>query len=77
MYTKDIVRNFTMEDSKTMVTPMRTTTTLDGDEEGEYVDQKEYRSMIESLYLTVTRLDIQFLVCQCAGFQASPRTSHR
>jgi hypothetical protein len=41
------------------------------------VDQKEYRSMIGSLlYLTATRPDIQFYVCLCACFQASPRTSH-
>jgi hypothetical protein len=77
-YTKDIVRNFKMEDSKAMTTPMSTTTALDADEEGEHVDQKEYRSMIGSLlYLTATRADIQFSVCLCARFQASPRTSHR
>jgi hypothetical protein len=77
-YTKDIVRKFKMEDSKAMVTPMSTTTTLDADEEGEHVDQKEYRSMIGSLlYLMATRLDIQFSVCPCARFQASPRTSDR
>jgi hypothetical protein len=29
------------------------------------------------LYLTVTRPDIHFVVCLCARFQASPRTSHR
>jgi histone deacetylase 1/2 len=33
--------------------------------------------MIGSLYLTATRPDIQFSVCMCARFQASPRTSHR
>jgi hypothetical protein len=77
-YTKDIVRKFKMEDSKSMTTTMSTTTTLDADEEGEHVDQKEYRSMIGSLlYLTATRPDIQFSVCLCARFQASPRTSHR
>jgi hypothetical protein len=71
-YTKDIVRKFKME------TPMSTTTPLDADEEGEHVDQKGYRSMIGSLlYLTATRSDIQFSVCLCARFQASPRTSHR
>jgi hypothetical protein len=43
-YTKDIVRKFKMEDSKATATPMSTTTTLDADEEGEHVDQKEYRS---------------------------------
>jgi hypothetical protein len=77
-YTKDIVRKFKMEDSKAMATPMSTTTTLDADEEGEHVDQKEYRSMIGSLlYLTAMRPDIQFSVCLCARFQASSRTSHR
>jgi hypothetical protein len=77
-YTKDIVRKFKMEDSKAMATPMSTTTALDADEEGEHVDQKEYRSMIGSLlYLTATRPDIQFSVCRCAHFQVSPRTSHR
>jgi hypothetical protein len=76
-YTKDIVRKFKMEDSKAMTTPMSTTTTLDVDEEGEHVDQKEYRSMIGSLlYLTATRPDVQFSVCLCARFQASPRTLH-
>jgi hypothetical protein len=60
------------------MTPMSMTTALDADEEGEHVDQKEYRSMIGSLlYLTATRPDIQFSVCLCAGFQASPRSSHR
>jgi hypothetical protein len=77
-YTKDIVRKFKMEDSKAMTTPMSMTTALDADEEGEHVDQKEYRSMIGSLlYLTATRPDIQFSVCLCARFLASPRTSHR
>jgi hypothetical protein len=55
-YTKDIVRKFKMDDSKAMVMPMSTTTTLDAEEEVEHVDQKECRSMIRSLlYLTVTR----------------------
>jgi hypothetical protein len=54
------------------------TTTLDLDENGEAVDQREYRSMIGSLlYLMVTRPDIQFVVCLCAHIQASPHSSHR
>jgi hypothetical protein len=76
-YTKDILNKFKMDDSKPLSTPMSTTTTLDADKDGEPVDQKEYRSMIDYLlYLTVTRSDIQFSVCLCARFQASPRTSH-
>ncbi|WVZ57844.1 hypothetical protein U9M48_008182 [Paspalum notatum var. saurae] len=69
-YTRDILKKFEMGDSKPMTTPMNTNTALDADEDGEAVDQKEFRGMIGSLlYLTVTRLDIQFA--------ASPRTSHR
>jgi hypothetical protein len=76
-YTKDIIKKFKMDDSKPLSTPMSKTTTLDADEDGEPVDQKEYRSMIGSLlYLTTTRPDIQFSVCLCARFQASPSTSH-
>jgi hypothetical protein len=64
-----------MEDSKAMATPMSTTTALDADEEGEHMDQKEYQSMIRSvLYMTATMPDIQFSVCLCARFQASPDT---
>jgi hypothetical protein len=52
-----------------MSTPMSMTTALDPDENGEEVDQREYRGMIGSLlYLTVIRPDIQFVVCLCACF---------
>jgi hypothetical protein len=38
---------------------MSTTIVLDADEDGEPMDQKEYKSMIDSLlYLTATRPDI-------------------
>ncbi|WVZ52635.1 hypothetical protein U9M48_003676 [Paspalum notatum var. saurae] len=76
-YTKDILKKFDMGDSKPMTTPMSTNMVLDADEDGEAVDQKEFRWMINSLlYLTATRPDIQFAVCLCARYQASPRTSH-
>jgi hypothetical protein len=59
-------------------TPMSSAALLGPDEDGEVVDQREYRSMIGSLlYLTVTRSDIQFIVWLCARFKASPRSSHR
>ncbi|WVZ53886.1 LOW QUALITY PROTEIN: hypothetical protein U9M48_004773 [Paspalum notatum var. saurae] len=71
-YTRDILKKFEM------TTPMSANMTLDADEDGEAVDQKEFRGMIGSLlYLTATRPDIQFTVCLCARYQASPRTSHR
>jgi hypothetical protein len=58
-YTKDLMKKFNMAELKSVSTPMSTTTTLDLDENGEAVDQREYKSMIGSLmYLTATRLDI-------------------
>jgi isopentenyldiphosphate isomerase len=77
-YTNDLMKKFNMAELKPMSTPMSMTTALDPDENGDIVDQREYRSMIGSLlYLTTTRPDIQFIVCLCARFQASSRSSHR
>jgi hypothetical protein len=69
---------FNMAALKTVSTPMSSAASLGPDEDGEVVDQREYRSMIGSLlYLAATRLDIQFAVGLCMRFQASPRSSHR
>ena len=77
-YNKDMLKKFGMNDSKPLSTLMSTTAVMDADEDGEPMDQKEYHSMIDSpLYLTTMRPNIQFSVCLCACFQASPRTSHR
>jgi hypothetical protein len=77
-YMKDLIKKFNMVELKPMSTPMSMTTMLDPDENGETIDQREYRSMIVSLlYLMVTRSDIQFIVCLCARFHASPHSSHR
>jgi hypothetical protein len=77
-YTKDLTKTFNMAELKHVSTPMSTATVLNPDENGEAVDQREYRSMIGCLlFLTVTWLDIQIAVCLCACFQASPRNSHR
>jgi hypothetical protein len=75
---KDLMKKFNMAELKPVSTLMSTATALDPDENGETIDQREYRSMIVSLlYLTVTRLDIQFTVCFCACFQSSPRSSYQ
>jgi hypothetical protein len=76
-YTKDLMKKFNMAELKPVSTLMSTTTALDPNENGDAVNQREYRSMIGSLlYLTVTRSDIQLTVCLCVCFQASPRSSH-
>jgi hypothetical protein len=75
---KDLMKNFNMAELKPVSTPMSTAMALDPDENGEAVDQREYKSMIGSLlYLTMTRPDIQFTVYLCARFQSSPRSSYQ
>jgi hypothetical protein len=77
-YTNDLMKKFNMVELKPVSTPMSSTTSLGPDEDGETVDQIEYRSMIGSLlYLTATRPDIQSVVGLCARFQSSPHSSHR
>jgi hypothetical protein len=76
-YMKDLMKKFNMAELKPVSTPLSSTMLLGPDEDGEAVDQREYMSMIDSLlYLTVTRLDIQFVVGLCACFQACPHSSH-
>jgi hypothetical protein len=68
-YTKDLMKKFNMAELKTVSTLMSIGTTLDLDENGESVDQREYRRMIGSLlYLKAKRPDIQFTVCLCTRF---------
>jgi hypothetical protein len=77
-YTKDLMKKFNMAELKPESTLMSSATSLGPDEDGETVDQREYRSMISSLlYLTAIRPDIQFTVGLCARFQSSPCSSHR
>jgi hypothetical protein len=76
-YTMDLMKKFNMAELKPVSTPMSSTASLGPDEDGEAVDQREYRSMIGSLlYLTATRPDIQFAMGLCAHFQASAHSSH-
>jgi hypothetical protein len=68
-YMKDLMKKFNMVELKPMSAPMSMAMVLGPDENGETIDQREYRNMIGSLlYLTVTRLDIHFIVCLCAHF---------
>jgi hypothetical protein len=77
-YTKDLMKKFNMAELEPVSTPMSSMASLGLDEDGEAVDQREYRSMIGSLlYLTATWPDIQFAMGLCARFQSSPHSSHR
>jgi hypothetical protein len=77
-YINDLMKKFNMVELKPVSTPMSMGMVLNLDENGEDVDQREYRSMIGSLlYLTVTRPDIQFVMCLCTSFPSSPHSSHQ
>jgi hypothetical protein len=47
-YTKDLIKKFNMVELKTVSTLMSSTASLGTDENDEAVDQREYRSMIDS-----------------------------
>jgi hypothetical protein len=46
---KDPMKKFNMEELKPVSTPISTATSLDPDEDGKVVDQREYRNTIGSL----------------------------
>jgi hypothetical protein len=76
-YIQDILKKFEMKNIKPIKTPMGTNGHLDLDIVGKYVDQKVYRSMIESLlYLCASQLNIMLSVCMCARFQVDPKKIH-
>jgi hypothetical protein len=76
-YTYDILKKFSMDKAKPIKTPMGTNGHLDLDLGSTSVDQKVYRSMIESLiYLYASMPDIMLSVCMCARFQSSPKDCH-
>jgi hypothetical protein len=64
-YTRDILKNFSMDKAKPIKTPMDTNGHLDLDLGDTLVDQKVYRSMIGSLLYLCASNPISCLVCIC------------
>ncbi|GJZ44198.1 hypothetical protein Tco_0591453 [Tanacetum coccineum] len=76
-YVAEILKKFNFATLKTESTQIETNKALVKYEEAKDVDVHLYRSMIGSLmYLTASRTDIMFVVCACARFQVTPKTSH-
>ncbi|GJR48653.1 putative ribonuclease H-like domain-containing protein [Tanacetum coccineum] len=76
-YVHEILRKFNYSDVKSASTPTDLEKPLVQDGDADDVDEHLYRSMIGSLmYLTTSRPDIMFVVCACARFQVSLKTSH-
>ncbi|GKF22036.1 putative ribonuclease H-like domain-containing protein, partial [Tanacetum coccineum] len=71
-YVTDILKKFDFTTIKAASTLIETNKALNKD-----VDVHLYRLMIGSLmYLTASRPDIMFVVCACARFQVTPKSSH-
>ncbi|GJS10413.1 putative ribonuclease H-like domain-containing protein [Tanacetum coccineum] len=76
-YVGEILKKFSFSSLRTASTPMETNKALTNDKNGEDVDVHLYRSMIGSLmYLTSSKPDIMFLVCNCSRFQVQPKVSY-
>ncbi|GJT41902.1 putative ribonuclease H-like domain-containing protein, partial [Tanacetum coccineum] len=76
-YVAEILKKFNYTDVKSASTPVDLEKPLVKDGDDYDVDVHLYRSMIGSLmYLTTSRPDIMFVVCACARFHVTPKTSH-
>ncbi|XP_050917846.1 uncharacterized mitochondrial protein AtMg00810-like [Lathyrus oleraceus] len=76
-YTKELLKNFNLEDCKIMATTMHPTCSLNKEENNSKMDQNLFRRVIGYfIYLTTSRPDILFNVCLCARFQSDSRKTH-
>lgn len=76
-YAKNLVKMFGLESASFVRTPMSPNVKLTVDLLGKSVDSSLYGSMIGSLlYLTASRLNINYSVGVCARYQANPKESH-
>nr|GEY72107.1 uncharacterized mitochondrial protein AtMg00810-like [Tanacetum cinerariifolium] len=75
-YVAEILRKFGLTYTKSASTPIDTKKPLMKDPDGEDVDVHTYILMIGSLmYLTSSRPDIMFVVCECGRFQVTLKAS--
>ncbi|GJT80142.1 putative ribonuclease H-like domain-containing protein [Tanacetum coccineum] len=76
-YVQDMLKKFDMESVRPATTPFEASKPKSKDEPNDAVNVHLYRSMIGSLmYLTASRLDIQFAVSACSRHQVTPLTSN-
>ncbi|GJS22315.1 hypothetical protein Tco_0450947 [Tanacetum coccineum] len=76
-YALETLKKYGMDLSDPVDTPMVDRLKLDEDLMGIPVDQTRFRGMVGSLmYLTTNRLDLVFVVCMYARYQAKPTKKH-
>jgi hypothetical protein len=68
-YIREMIKRFSMEDCKPIITPMQTSCKLSKDDDSKSTYQRQYRSMIGSLlYVIASRPDVMQAVGQVARF---------
>nr|GEU50145.1 Gag-Pol polyprotein [Tanacetum cinerariifolium] len=76
-YALESLKKYGFESCDPVDTPMVEKSKLDEDKEGKAVDPSHYHGMIGTLlFLTASRLDLQFAICMCARYQARPTKKH-
>nr|GEU99306.1 uncharacterized mitochondrial protein AtMg00810-like [Tanacetum cinerariifolium] len=76
-YALESLKKYGFESCDSVDTPMVEKSKLDEDKEGKAIDPSHYCSMIGTLlYLTASRLYLQFAICMCARYQARPTEKH-
>nr|GEV74646.1 uncharacterized mitochondrial protein AtMg00810-like [Tanacetum cinerariifolium] len=76
-YALESLKKYGFESCDPVDTPMAEKSKLDEDKEGKAIDPSHYCGMIGTLlYLTASRLDLQFAICMCARYQARPTEKH-
>nr|GEX20643.1 hypothetical protein [Tanacetum cinerariifolium] len=76
-YALESLKKYGFESCDPVDTPMVEKSKLDEDKVGKATDPSPYRGMIGTLlYLTASRLDLQFAICMCAWYQARPTEKH-
>nr|GEX24968.1 copia protein [Tanacetum cinerariifolium] len=76
-YALESLKKYGFESCDPVDTPMVEKSKLDENKEGKAVDPSHYHGMIGTLlYLTASRLDLQFAICMCARYQARPTEKH-
>nr|GEY64602.1 uncharacterized mitochondrial protein AtMg00810-like [Tanacetum cinerariifolium] len=76
-YASEIVTKYGLHSNDYVDTPMIKNKKLDEDLQGKPIDATLYRGMIGSLmYLTTSRLNLIYVVCLCARYQAKPTEKH-
>eukprot|EP00253_Pinus_taeda_P003502 PITA_03502 len=76
-YARNLVDRFRMQDCKLATTPMELGLKLSAQSSSPLVDETLFRQLVGGLiYLTATRLDINFAVSYISRFMSSPKAYH-